>query len=80
MCACIIAGNISNSVKQLLPITRRDAVFKVYLVTCDLSDAENQSCKLSEFVADVVSVMAFVAIFFIQPSSIRHYQWIHFNY
>ena len=65
--------------KQLLPITWRNAVFEVYLVTGDLPDAENKSCKLSEFVADVIAVVVFVYIFFIQPSSIRHYHGIHFN-
>ena len=60
----IIACNVSNSFKQLLPIAWRNAVFKVYLGTGDLPDAENKSCKLSEFVTDVILIVI-VDIFFI---------------
>ena len=52
MCSYVIAGNVCNSFKQLLTIAWRNAVFKVYLGTGDLPDAENKCCKLSEFVAD----------------------------
>ena len=68
MCTCVIDGNSSNYIKQLLPIAWRNAVFEVYLCTCDLPDAENKSCKFSEFVADVIAVVIFDAIFFTQSS------------
>ena len=65
MYTCVIACNVSNSFKQLLPIAWRNAVFKVYLGTDDLpDDVENKSCKLSECVADVI-VIVIVDIFFI---------------
>ena len=54
---CVIACNVSNSFKQLLPIAWRNAVFEVYPGAGDPPDAENKSCKLSEFVADVIAVV-----------------------
>ena len=68
VCTCVITGSVSNSFKQLLPITWRNTVFKVYLGTGDLPDAENKSCKLSEFVADVI-VIVIDDIFFIGRTS-----------
>ena len=66
---CVITGNVSNSFKLLLPIIAwRNTVFKVYLGTGDLPDAENKSCKLSEFVADVIAVVI-DDIFFIGRTS-----------